>query len=244
MVERLFDPVQLAHPRHGDRPRPDLVDGQGRTHGVGPHQTADRHGSVAGDLLDHPFQRVADDRIVAATDLPIAEHHHVAIDRRGLGVAVGVIEQGFQIGRVAEVVVLPIDEVVLAQLPGQPGDIVRPAQVLGLQDQLEPRVLGVAQAGVVGALVGAIDRDHDAIVGERLAQDRVEGLVNQVPALIERHADQDARGPVTPASRVGRRRAGVLSPPGPGPGHQPAMRVAHSLAKKGAMVSLPGSTLW
>jgi hypothetical protein len=57
-----------------------------------------------------------------------------------------VREQRFEIGRIAEIVLLPIAEEILAELAQQPVEIPGPAKPARLLHQLEARIAGMAAA--------------------------------------------------------------------------------------------------
>src|SRR5688572_6250392 len=96
--------------------------------------------------------------------IEFSEALHIAVDGGRLGMAQSVLEQNFQVVGIALVIMLPIAEIVLAQLTGEPVDTAGPTQPSFLQNQLHARVVGEPEASVVRTPVPAVHRDQEPIV--------------------------------------------------------------------------------
>src|SRR5688500_16283153 len=75
----------------------------------------------------------------------------VGIDARRLGMLAGVLDQNMEVTRIAEVVLLPINEELFAQPTCQPVHVAIPAKLPRLQDKLESRIFREWQTCVVRA---------------------------------------------------------------------------------------------
>lgn len=102
-----------------------------------------------------------------------------------------MLQEDFEVARVEQVVLLVITPVGRLDLVHQPADVLRPTEVLRLDDHAEPGVLEERMAGSLGLGVRAVDRDHHAQVAMGLLADRVERPGHEVTPAVDRDSQRD-----------------------------------------------------